>query len=260
MVILTPITINNHFNNANYVTAKIREQTVRLFSDLPLKNAVGAVFRTLAQVSQKTNIFSERFALCFGWAYFYMSPREDENGNKFWLVQTGDYDKDPQKDRIDNCTVSLVVQNMQIEAVQIAKVNPEPATCKDTVLVLKEAMNAEDVYMNRSEAAKDGDSGWYFGLLDDPNEENHTADDYIRVPSCELIKFRTEALRVMQMPVGTVAVFHENEMTALIDSEDRPLKFTTEAERKALAEKQRAQFAAEVKEAEERAKAEKENK
>ena len=240
--------------------AKIREQTVRLLSDLPLKNAVGAVFRTLGQVSQKTNIFSERFALCFGWSYFYMSPREDENGNKYWLVQTGDLGKDPQKDKVDNCTTALVVQNMQIEAVQIAKVAPEPATCKDTVLVLKEAMNAEDVYMNRSEAAKDGDSGWYFGLLDDPNEENHTADDYIRVPSCELIKFRTEALRVMQMPVGTVAVFHENEMTALIDSEDKPLKFTTEAERKALAEKQRAQFAAEVKEAEERAKAEQGNK
>ena len=67
--------------------AKIREQTVRLLSDLPLKNAVGAVFRTLGQVSQKTNIFSERFALCFGWSYFYMSPREDENGNKYIRVK-----------------------------------------------------------------------------------------------------------------------------------------------------------------------------
>lgn len=236
--------------------AKIREQTVRMYSDLPLKNAVGAIFRTLAQVSQKVNIFNNKFVLCFGWAYFFLDERRDEKGEKFWVVQTGDYNKDPQTDRVDNATTSLVVQNMQIEAVQIAKVKPESTTCKDTVLVLKEAKDAEDVYMNRSEAAKDGDSGWYFGLLDDPNEENHSADDYERIPSYEFLKLRTDALRVLQMPVGTVAVFHNNELTALIDSEDKPLKFTTDEERRKLSEKQRAEFEAQVKEAQARAQAE----
>lgn len=235
--------------------ATIREQTVRLYSDLPLKNAAGAIFRTLTQISQKVNIFNNKFVLCFGWAYFFLDQREDEKGKKFWLVQTGDYNKDPERDRVDNLTVSLVVQNMQIEAVQIAKVQPETATCKDTVLVLKAAKNADDVYMNRSEAAKDGDSGWYFGLLDDPDEENHTSDDYERVPSHELLKFRAEALRVMQMPVGTVAVFHKNEMTALIDGEDNPLKFTTDAQRKVLADKQRAEFAAQIEEAQKKVQA-----
>ena len=48
------------------------------------------------------------------------------------------------------------------------------------------------------------------------------------------------------MPVGTVAVFHDNAMTALVDGEDKPLKFTTEEERKVAAEKSRAEFEAEV--------------
>ena len=114
--------------------------------------------------------------------------------------------------------------------------------------------------MNRTEATKDGDSGWYLGLLNDEREGQHEPDELVSVPSLELLRFRGEALRVLQMPVGTVAVFHGNEMTALIDGEDKPLKFTTEDERKKLAEKQRAQFAAEVQEAQERAKAEQENK
>ena len=63
----------------------------------------------------------------------------------------------------------------------------------------------------------------------------------------------TEAIRVLEMPVGTVAVFHDNAMTALVDGEDKPLKFTNEEERKAAAEKQRAEFEAEVAEAKARA-------
>lgn len=239
--------------------AKIREQTVRMYSDLPLKNAAGAIFRTLADISQKTTIFTNNFVLCFGWAYFFMNERKDENGEKFWVLQTSDYKKDPRRNRTDNVTLSLVSQNMQIECIQISKSKPEPMTCMDTILVLKAAKDASDVYLSRSDVAKDGDSGWYFGLLDDPDEDKHSPDEYERIPSYQLMNFRTEALRVMQMPVGTVAVFHDNDMTALIDGNDQPLKFTTDAERKVLAEKQRAEFAAQVAEAHARAKAAQEN-
>lgn len=235
--------------------AKIREQTVRMYSDLPLKNAAGAIFRTLADISQKTTIFTNNFVLCFGWAYFFMNERKEENGEKYWVLQTSDYKKDPRRDKNDNVTLSLVTQNMQIECIQVSKSKPEPTTCVDTILVLKAAKDASDVYLSRSDSTKNGDSGWYFGLLNDPDEDKHTADEYERVPSYALMDFRTEALRVMQMPVGTVAVFHDNEMTALIDGNDQPLKFTTDAERKVLAEKQRAEFQAQVAEAHARAKA-----
>lgn len=207
--------------------AMIQDKKVKMFADLPLKNAASAIIRTLVQISQKTNIFTGKFVMCFGWAYFFLDKRQDENGEEYWVVQTTDYQKNPMTDKTDNVTVSLLVQNMQIETVQTAKVKPLAATFKDTVVVLKEAMNAKDVYMNRTEAEKEGDSGWYFGLLDDPNEENHSADDYTVIASYEFLKFRSEALRVLEMPVGTVAVFHENTLTALVDKDDKPLNFTT---------------------------------
>ncbi len=233
--------------------AKIREQTVRLYSELPLKNAAGALFKILAQISQKTNIFNNKFVLCFGWAFFYLVERKDDKGEKFWVLQTTDYTKDPSKDRTDDLTTSLVIQNMQVEAVQVAKTVPEGCTYRDTVLVLKEAINADGVYMNRNEASKDGDSGWYFGLLDDPNEDNHTSDDYEKMPSYKLMGFLPEAMRVLQLPVGTVAVFQDKKLTALVDKDDKAMKFTTEEERRRLGAKQREQFEAEVREARERA-------
>lgn len=207
--------------------AMIQDKKVRMFADLPLKNAAGAIIKTLVQISQKTDIFNGKFVMCFGWAYFFLDKRQDENGEEYWVIQTTDYKKNPMNDKTDNTTVSLLVQNMQIETVQTARVQPLATTFKDTVLVLKEAIGAKDVYMNRTEPEKEGDSGWYFGLLDDPNEENHSADEYTVIASYEFLKFRSEALRVLEMPVGTLAVFHENTLTALVDKDDNPLKFTT---------------------------------
>lgn len=234
---------------------KIREQTVRLYADLPLKNAAGAIMRVLADVSRKTNIFNNKFTLNFGWGFFFLTQKSESDGEKFWVVETIDFNKDPAKDRTDNLTTALVVQNMQMEAVQVAKVKPENCTCKDTVLVLKEALSSNDVYMHRKEATKNGDSGWYLGLLDDPDEESHVLADFESMPTYKLIAFCPDAMRVLQLPVGTVAVFNNKSLTALVDADDNTMKFTTDEERRRLGEKQRKEFEAEVAAARERAKA-----
>ena len=231
--------------------AKINDRTVRMYSNYPLKNAVGAIFGTLTQIESEgnTDIFDSKFVLGFGWSFFYTSERKDKDGNTFYVVETNDYKKNPFKDRTDDVTLALMAQNMQVEAVGMSQVKPEVTTFRDTILVLKEAMNAEDVYMNRTEPSKNGDSGWYFGLLNDPNEENHKPEDYLKLHSFELFKFRSEALRVLQLPVGTVAVFHDNDMTALVDGNDNPMKFTTREEREKLAAKAREEWEAKIEEA-----------
>lgn len=229
--------------------AKIHDRIVRMYSSYPLKNAAGAIFKTLTQVESQdnTDIFDSKFVLGFGWSFFYTSERKDKDGSTFYVVETGDYRKNPFKDRTDDVTLALLAQNMQVEAVGMSEVKPEITTFRDTILVLKEAMNASDVYMNRTEASKNGDSGWYFGLLNDPNEENHKPEDYLKLYSFELFKFRSEALRVLQLPVGTVAVFHDNDMTALVDGNDKPMQFTTTAERAKLAAKAREEWEEAVK-------------
>ena len=224
--------------------AEINNKKVKVYSNAPLKNAATALLRTLNQLSQQTNIFNPNFALNYGWARYYLS-KGTEGNNSFYVVQTADYQNDPSKLRTDDCTSALIVQNMQVDTNMKAKVEkPEPTLYSDTILVLKEAIGAKDVYMNRSEPSKNGDSGWYFGLLNDENEGNHSTEELVNMPSSELMKFRGEALRVLQMPVGTLAVFHENTMTALVDKDDNPLEFTTADDRKrAIAQKQAAQAA-----------------
>lgn len=219
--------------------AEINNKRVKLYSNYPLKNAATAVLRTLKMVSEKTNIFSPTFALNYGWARFYLSKRMEKN-SPCYIVQTADYRNDPIRLRTDDCSDALIVQNMQVDTNVKAKVQrPEPTLYSDTILVLKEAINADDVYLNRTEPTKDGDSGWYFGLLNDEMEGQHDHDELVSMRTSELMKFRPEALRVLQMPVGTLAVFHENVMTALVDKDDNPLEFTTEEDRKKYVEEKR---------------------
>ncbi len=212
--------------------AEINNKKVKLYSNAPLQNAATAVLRTLNQLSEKTNIFTPNFALNYGWARYYLNKRQDKN-YVYYVVQTADYMNDAMHLRTDDCTRALIVQNMQVDTNMKAKVPvPEPTLYSDTILVLKEAIDAPDVYMNRSQKTTNGDSGWYFGLLNDENEDKHEPDELITIPTYELMKIRGEALRVLQMPVGTLAVFHENMMTALVDKDDNPLEFTTADDRK----------------------------
>ena len=212
--------------------AEINNKKIKLYSNYPLRRAATALLRTFNQISQKANIFSPTFSLTYGWARYYLSKRSEKN-TSYYVVQTGDYKNNPMQLRTDDCSDALIVQNMQVDTNMKAGVGrPEPTLFSDTILVLKEAINAPDVYMNRSEATKNGDSGWYFGLLNDEREGQHENDELVTVPTSELMKFRGEALRVLQMPVGTLAVFHDNEMTALVDKDDNPLEFTTAEDRK----------------------------
>ncbi len=223
---------------------EINNKKVKLYSNAPLQNAATALLRTLNRLSQETNIFTPNFALNFGWARYYLSKRQDKNF-VYYVVQTADYRNDPMKLRTDNCTDALIVQNMQVDTNTKANVSePEPTLYSDTIMVLKEAINADDVYMNRSQKTIKGDSGWYFGLLNDEKEGQHEPEDFLTLPTYELMKIRGEALRVLQMPVGTLANFHKNTMTALVDKDDNLLPFTTEDDRKrAIAQREAARAA-----------------
>ena len=139
---------------------EINNKKVKLYSNAPLQNAATALLRTLNRLSQETNIFTPNFALNFGWARYYLSKRQDKNF-VYYVVQTADYRNDPMKLRTDNCTDALIVQNMQVDTNTKSNVSePEPTLYSDTIMVLKEAIHTDDVYMNRSQKTIKGNRGW----------------------------------------------------------------------------------------------------
>ncbi len=205
---------------------KIGDKKVHINCDEKLKNAVNALCDVLKGLQVQRNIFDEDFILCAGWSYYFFKEYED-----YWQILAPDFKKDPNKYRTDNLTIPLMVQNLQSETLNTAGIKPEtsniPVNFRSTMLVLKDAMTAKNVYFNRSEPESENDSGWYLGLMGDESED-HQPDDYALVQTSELFKVRPLALRIFGMPVGTLAVFDGNLMTALVDKDNTPLKFTVD--------------------------------
>lgn len=206
--------------------AEIGDKIVHIKCDEKLKNAVMALVEVLKGLQAQKDIFNEEFILCAGWSYYFFKECEG-----YWQILAPDYQKDPNQFRTDNLTLPLMIQNLQSETINTSgtKINTTeiPVNFKNTMLVLKEAMIADKVYLNRTESEDPNDSGWYLGLIGDENEE-HAPEDYAMIQTYELFKVRPLALRVMGMPVGTLATFDGNMMTALVDGDDNPLKFTVD--------------------------------
>lgn len=205
---------------------QIADKTVHLTCEEKLENAVRSLAEVIAQLNSQKDIFNEDFTLCAGWSYYYFKQEED-----YWDILAPDFHRDPHNTRTNNLTIPLMVQNLQSEAMHTAGIQVVPGTMpitfKHKMLVLKDALTAKDVYFSRSEPENADDSGWYLGIMGD-DESQHEPDDYAEIQTCELLKFRPLSVRILCMPVGTLAVFDGNKMTALVDKDNNPLKFSTD--------------------------------
>ena len=226
----------------------IKDQKIKANCQKVFKNAIGALFQILNKVSEKFDIFDENFALGFGFSYFFLERRGD-----YYQILSVDYQKNPFKQKTDDITMSLAIHNMQSEMIFTAKVKPVPTVFKNTMIVLRQAMKANDVYLTRTSPADKNDSGWYLGLTDDEHEDDHKADDFIKLPVCELLKIRPIGLRALSMPVGTLVTISGNSITAVVDENDEPIPFSSDEELKRREKEQNAKIAQQLEEAKKKA-------
>lgn len=206
--------------------AQVADKTVHLTCDEKLENAIRALLDVINNLQAQKDIFNEDFILCAGWSYYFFKEADG-----YWDILAPDFNRNPNEAKTNNLTLPLMVQNLQSEAMHTAGIQVVPGTMpitfKHNMLVLKSAMTAKNVYFTRSEPVDDNDSGWYLGIMND-DESKHDPDDYAMIPTSELLKVRPLAVRILCMPVGTLAVFDGNKMTALVDKDNNPLKFSTD--------------------------------
>lgn len=233
----------------------VKDTKIKINCQKMFKNAIAALFQILNKASDEHDIFDKDFALCFGFSYFFLEKRDG-----FYQLVSLNYRKNPFNDRTDDLTIPLLVHNLQSEMVFTAKVQAQNTTFRQTMIVLKQAMQAKDIYLTRTEPTDDTDSGWYLGLTDDENEDNHPSEDFVKIPTCELLKLRPIAMRTLAMPVGTLVTISGDDITAVVDENDEPIPFTSEDELKKREQESNAQFMAQIEEARKKAQQEQKDK
>lgn len=195
----------------------INNKVVKFKCSESLESLVESFIQLLEEEDSKYGIIKDDYTVEAGWSFYFIS-RENDN----YRISVPDYSKDPFSDKTDDLTTALTVQSMQNELLKDIKQKGCAVTFQDKIVVLKEALFNDEVYMHRSREREGTDSGWYLGLVND-QKDKHPVSDYASIYTYELLKYNPVLLRVLSADVGDMVMIHGNEIVEIVDGNDEKI-------------------------------------
>lgn len=187
----------------------IMGKTIIVTAEKELEPQVEILFAILEQVDHNKLIHG--FSLQAGWSVYYLHERE--NGN--FILTTADYSKNPFEDITEDLTLALWVQLEQGHFLRKMNVDGLSINFSDKIILSKDVLELEKIYLQRNGSVEKGDSGWYIG----PVEDNNTTELYA-LYAYQLLKIKPEIIQVLALPNDYMVVFDGNEIKAVLNEND----------------------------------------
>ena len=196
------------------ITKKIDGRNVNAYCEEAFSLQAKSILELVSDTQKSKNVLLEGYKLQIGWSMYIMAIIDGE-----LALIVPDYMKNPFEDTVSDISLALWVCSRQIALLKQTNLEGEYVTFKDTMIILKEALETDDLFFLRQEARGDGDSGWYLGALGD-KKEGRPASDYISVRTYQLLTIRPELLKLLFLPTGCMAIIKEGEITEIVDAGD----------------------------------------
>lgn len=181
-------------------TKAVAGHTLSLSCDDSVEAQGQALFHIVEQQNKLTPLFEETCTLRIGWTYYYVEKPEQEHGE--YLLMSPDFKKDPLKEKTEDLTAAIMVQNMMMDTLSRVKLsNASNIFFADTVTVSQAVMPGMDICLQRMETKRKGDSGWTI-VLENPSEEDK-AKPMVNVLVCHLLKLNPALMGLLVLPTGT---------------------------------------------------------
>lgn len=181
-------------------TKAVAGHTLSLSCDDSVEAQGQALFHIVEQQNKLTPLFEETCTLRIGWTYYYVEKPEQEHGE--YLLMSPDFKKDPLKEKTEDLTAAIMVQNMMMDTLSKVKLsNASNIFFADTVTVSQAVMPGMDICLQRMETKRKGDSGWTI-VLENPSEEDK-AKPMVNVLVCHLLKLNPALMGLLVLPTGT---------------------------------------------------------
>ncbi len=133
-------------------------------------------------------------------------------------VHEPDFDADPFTRTRKNLTVTLTVIAQQNDWLHRLGAEPTAVDYRDKIFVADGALKTDSVFLQRlPRGESEGDSGWAMKLLSDPKRD--TTWEWVFVFA--LIRFRPWYLPFLTLPVGFIVVFRDDQLDAILDSDNK---------------------------------------
>ncbi|MFZ5986771.1 MAG: immunity protein Imm33 domain-containing protein [Bacillota bacterium] len=204
-------------NEVKVFSRKINNKNVSLQCIENLSGQAEFLLELIEQEQEHTNVLKDNFKIQVGWSIYTV---KEQNGG--FILLSPDYEKNPFQDTTKDLSLSIFVQVQQNIILKKANVDGEPVSFQDTIVVLKDALNSDSVYMERKEKCKKGDSGWYLGLIED-DVIPRTVEDYKAIYTFQLLQLKPHLLQLLSLPTGCLAIINGTKIEEVIDSNDNRL-------------------------------------
>ncbi|CAM3287117.1 MULTISPECIES: immunity protein Imm33 domain-containing protein [Saccharibacillus] len=197
----------------------IRTRTIgsRVFSvkcDQALEAQGEFLLDLFADTEAKAGFLQDGMKIQVGWSILFVHEREDSNVT----ILAPDYASNPFERTTDDLTETLTVQLEQNYVLKLTGAQGEATLFQDTLISSEQALDAERVYLERTEHRSEGVSGWYLGPAQGGQVD---AGELRRYYVFQLLSRRPGVLKTLALPKGYVAVLHGEDVEAVLDAEDR---------------------------------------
>lgn len=155
------------------------------------------------------------YKLQLGWNLLFFERMEG-----FFQITVPNYTGDVLGARRRDITLALIVQFWQSHYRLVCGLPQEvcEVSFQDTILVHKSALGGRDYYLHHAYPAEEGASGWFLGLLD--VDADNSPKNLHRVRTCELVRHQANALGLLPLPLGYMAVIQDGQVADIRDAGD----------------------------------------
>lgn len=197
-------------------TASLHGKTIFFDCDDGLRETAAFFASILRQEDRTHHILHPGHTLQIGWGAYRVLPAEGG-----CQLAACDLLRDPFREVTTDLSLSLELFAGQRRILSATKAPPVETTFQDTLVLHRAALTAPKVYLLRDTPTTPGDSGWYMGALGVKAPQEPSA--YRKLYTYQLLPICKEAISVLQLPVGTIAVFEAGQLIEIVDGQNNKL-------------------------------------
>ncbi|WP_206911959.1 hypothetical protein IGL98_000227 [Enterococcus sp. DIV0840] len=155
------------------------------------------------------------FSFQIGWSIYFL---EEINKDSF-VILTNDTSKNPFEDKTKDLTLALWVQLEQGHFLRKLNLEGKSISFSDKIILQKNILTFDTMYMQRSSDVELGDSGWYIGSIEEDNSE----EDLYALYAYQLLKQKPEIIQVLALPDEYMVIYENNEIKTVMNENDEPV-------------------------------------
>jgi hypothetical protein len=180
-----------------------------------LREQAEALLDKLSELNSKGSGLKDGTTIEFGWSLLTLKGDEDE-----LVVCEPYFSNDPFQDCLPLVDDTLRVMAEQVALLNTIGVEGVTISFRDKVVILKECLEKERLYLERQQTKVVYDSGWYIG---DPEEmdSQKTIDDLEPIYVYQLLNLRRSLMPLLILPPGYLAIINGTLIEAIFNQDNQ---------------------------------------